>query len=347
MDEVIYENGQAVDYRIIDVNPAWERITGIPRAGPSALLPPPCTAQGRHPIFDVYSKVAETGEPASFEAYFAPIKKHLHITAGCPGKGRFSTLISDITDRKRAEEALRESEGRFRDDFETAADGLCLHDLATAKIHLANKACLRMLGYTLEELQELDMADLHPQEDLPFIRAGLAKFSRGELVPPAEVHFRRKDGSVFVADLNPTSLTLGGRDYALVAIRDITDRRRAEAELIQARIAAEAASRAKTEFLANMSHEIRTPMTAILGYSDLLASPNLPCPQQREFLTRIRRNGKALMELLSDILDLSRIEAGRLTLEKTDHPLGQGDRRRLVGGAGPGGRKGPESGGGL
>ena len=143
----------------------------------------------------------------------------------------FQGLVWDITERKKAEQALEESETRFRTIFDSAGDGMFLRDLNGGRFRLANKACLQMLGYSLEEFKALSLEDLHFEEDLPFIREQIDLSRKGKTGARGEVRFRRKDGTPLFTELNSTAVRLNGQDYALVVIRDIGERKRLEAEI--------------------------------------------------------------------------------------------------------------------
>jgi signal transduction histidine kinase/DNA-binding response OmpR family regulator len=114
---------------------------------------------------------------------------------------------------------------------------------------------------------------------------------------------------------------LGKERIILLAIEDITERKRLEAELLAAKLVADDANRAKSTFLANMSHEIRTPMNAILGFSQLMLRDPALAPLQKKHLGTIQRSGEHLLELINDILEMSKIEAGRMKLEPTSFDL--------------------------
>ncbi len=138
---------------------------------------------------------------------------------------------------------------------------------------------------------------------------------------------RRKDGSAFPLELSLSEVTVGERRLVTALLRDISDRKRAEADqrgaaeaLREAKEAAERASRAKTEFLANMSHEIRTPLNAILGMADLLAEARLDA-DSKQYVRIFRRASESLLAIVNDILDLSKVEAEKLELESIPFDL--------------------------
>ncbi len=145
----------------------------------------------------------------------------------------FRGVARDITEQKRAAEALRESEELFRTLFEQAMDGLALADLETQQISRPNPQMCRLLGYSPGELQRLSVSDLHPTEDLPWVMETFARQARGEIETPVEMPVRRKDGTVFYADVSAKPVMVGGRKCLLGVFRDVTARRQAEEALRQ------------------------------------------------------------------------------------------------------------------
>jgi PAS domain S-box-containing protein len=218
---------------------------------------------------------------------------------------------------------LAEREAYFRAIFEHTGAGIVSRDRSRRLIQ-ANQAFLDFIGYTREELETLDSAAFIIQPaDQSALRENLAKMERGELsLYRVERRYRRKDGALRWADVVTTSIR--GDDGHLVAtvtiINDVTERKRIETELREARAAAEEATQAKSMFLANMSHEIRTPMNAIIGLSYLALRTELDA-RQRDYVQKVHNAGTSLLGIIDDILDFSKIEAGRLDLETVDFSL--------------------------
>ncbi len=150
-------------------------------------------------------------------------------------EGQPATLdfMSDITERKRAEEALRESEERFRFIFDNAIDGMLLISLENQKINSANTSMSQMLGYSLEELMKLGAADIHPKKDLSHVEEQIEIQSNDELAPARDLPMRRKDGSVFYANVREAPITLSGKKYLMGVFRDISEHKNAEEEQLR------------------------------------------------------------------------------------------------------------------
>jgi len=242
--------------------------------------------------------------------------------------------IQDISDRKRAEEMVRASEEKYRTYINNSPAGVFVADSTGRYVEVNASAC-HLLGYSEEELTQMAISDVVAPEDLQSAMTGFHEAIQTGAAVSGEFCFVRKDGSRFFMSVHAVRVQ---KDRVIGFCEDITKRvdtarslkqysaslQQTNQRLEEACDKADAANRAKSEFLANMSHELRTPMTAVLGFSDvLLMSPELPPSEQREFLEVIQKNGKALLRLLDEILDLSRIEADRLPLEKTDYPVRQ------------------------
>ena len=230
------------------------------------------------------------------------------------GSSLWTGILLDDTARQRAEEALEASEGLFRAVVTNMEMAHLRFDLE-GKLLLLNPAGARMLGYrSADQLlgklvsRQLWFSPARFQEVLDRVLA--------EGVAAVEVPLRtRNGGRRIVHGAFKLLQDQGGEPVAVDGVlRDITDELAQRDELVHAREAAEAGSRAKSAFLANMSHEIRTPMNAIIGLSHLALEGDPP-PKQREYLMQIHTAGVTLLDLINDVLDVSKIEAGKLSLE--------------------------------
>jgi two-component system, sensor histidine kinase and response regulator len=229
-----------------------------------------------------------------------------------------------ISERDESEQKLSEEEARMRLLLESTGEAVYGVD-NKGECTFCNQAMLRLLGYgRQEDVQGRNIHDVlhHTRRDgnpYPRDECSLQKeFLSGRKFHVPEELLWRADGSSFDAEVwcHPL-LEDGVRHGAVVTFVDITERKKAQQALRQAKEDAEAANRAKSDFLANMSHEIRTPMNGILGMTTLALETNLDA-EQREYLGMVKSSGESLLTLLNDILDLSKIEAGKLDLEIAD-----------------------------
>ena len=266
-------------------------------------------------------------------------------------------IARDITDRKEAEEALTVSESRlrtmseqealaradliaerrFRELIEHAPDAILQVDTA-GKVIVANSTAESMLGYTREELlgccvdrlvPEASRAE-HPGYRKAFAEAGIAR----PMGQGLDLYALRKDGTQIPVEISLSPVRTDRGIYITAAIRDVTDRKQAEAqvrmlqqgymqELEARKQEAERLNRLKSDFLASASHELRTPLHTIIGFSELLAEESAGAlnEEQKRFLNHIQRDSEHLLALINDLLDFSRIEAGGLNLHTETLPL--------------------------
>lgn len=235
------------------------------------------------------------------------------------------TLLMDavwkVLDRHAAEHSLRESEEHYRSLFETTPNPILVYDPENDHFVNANPAALNMYGYSLEEFKKIGRADISAEPEKTDATVKRLSSSEEPLQIIQRKH-KKKSGEVFAVSMTANPVRLQGRLYHSTIVQDVSAQLERERKLVEAKEAAEEASKIKSEFLANMSHEIRTPMNGVLGMLQLLQTTNIT-EEQKEFILTAIQSSKRLTRLLSDILDLSRVEANRLSIQSTPLDLSE------------------------
>ncbi|MBE9504411.1 MAG: PAS domain S-box protein, partial [Proteobacteria bacterium] len=250
--------------------------------------------------------------------------EYLSVSPIKNSKGEITNIVSvkmDDTERKRAKEALWKSEEKFRSISASAQDAIIMKD-NDGNISFWNNAAEMIFGYTESEalgknLHMLLSPKRYHEKNLPAFNE-FRKTGQGSLIgTTVEVEAIKKDGSEFPIELSISAVQLDGLWSSIGIIRDMTERKRAEEDLRQAKEVAEDANRSKSEFLATMSHELRTPLNAIIGFSKVLLEGVVGelNKEQKKDVNYILSGGNQLLNLVNDILDISKIEAGKLIIE--------------------------------
>jgi two-component system cell cycle sensor histidine kinase PleC len=259
-----------------------------------------------------------------------------HGIAQRDANGRAIRMIGstgDITRLKHAEEALRQSEERYSIATTVATEGIYEWDVLTGALHITEHA-KAFFAHAGPQTAAAWSSLVHP-EDFAGYRKVIVDHLKG-LTPRLEHEYRIASGGGeyrWVIDRGIAVRDATGRATKLIgAVTDVTRRKLAELELRRAREQAEAASREKSRFLANMSHELRTPLNAIIGFSEALKDGMFGelNAKQTEYVKDIHESGHHLLSLINDILDLSKVEAGRMELELSEFDLAAALQRALA-----------------
>jgi PAS domain S-box-containing protein len=316
LHELTYnEKGEPDDYLIIETNPAFELQLGITRDTVIGKTGREAYGVSEPPYFDIYSRVALTGEPIVFETYFPPLEKHFSISVYCPRKGSFATIFEDITKRKIAEIELRESEEQYHN---LADSGLALIWTAgTDKLcNYFNEPWFKFTGRTLEQEIGNGWAEgVHPMDLDQCIETYVNAFDKRETFA-MEYRLRHVSGEYrWLLDKGTPNYNINGEFIGYIGhCFDINDLKQAAAEIKIKNEELHQLVAEKDKFFSIIAHDLRSPFNSFLGLTQIMAEelPRLTMEEIQKIAVNMRSSATNLFRLLENLLQWSRIKQGSI-----------------------------------
>jgi len=333
--------GKPINYKYIEANPSFEKLTGINRQqliGKTVLDIFPKT---ENYWIKEFGRVALTGQTRYFENYSCELNAYFGVLAFSPEKFQFAIIVSDITESKMKERELKEHEEQLRKIFEHTHSVLLLLNEHTEIIKI-NQA-----GLVLAETTNLELLNQQPGNLLQCVNSIKDPLGCGysneclncrfrEILTESMLSLKEHHNEEIIytqttanglhekyLQVSTSLINMANKRHLLMSIEDITQRKRMELELIEAKNKAEESDKLKTAFFNNLSHEIRTPLNGILGFSGLLKRCDLATPEMSLFSSYIQDNSNRLLQIMNSVIELAQINSGIFNIRHTDIDLAE------------------------